>query len=86
MCNSEQTISQKNETNAIFISKLSMERCRQHLAHMHALIHMERGKTQCDDMTYQSMQLLLAKMEDELRHSATALDIGFETEDRNRVA
>ena len=60
--------------NALIISRLSIERCQGHLAHLHALMHLcGRGRVGVDDRVAESALKIMENIESDLAHSATAL-------------
>lgn len=61
--------------NAILVSRLSIERCQAHLAHLHALMHLCRPVDMgCDQLVAESFTRVMEDIEGELGHSVKALN------------
>lgn len=62
--------------NALLVGRLSLERCQNYLAHLHALLHLcEIDEPGFDRLVAQSARKLIADLESELAHSATILSV-----------
>lgn len=62
--------------NAVIVSKLSIERCQSHLAHLHALMYLrEHGESKTDDLVSESVLQVMEQMGRELAHSSRALSV-----------
>lgn len=61
-------------SNAVIVSRLSIERCQNYLAHMHALLYLcEPSNMGLDKTVSGSMLKLMENMERELNQSVAAL-------------
>lgn len=68
------TINDENR-NALVVCKLSLERCRQHLAHLRALMHLcEPADLGMDIMVADSARDILNRVESELSSGTTVLE------------
>ncbi len=60
--------------NAVIVSRISIERCQNHLAHLHALMHLcEPDHLGHDSFVAESVLRVMEIMESDLVHSAKAL-------------
>lgn len=61
------------QNNAVFFSKLSIERCQVHLAHLHALVHFCGVDEDKEALIGDNFRRIIEVLESELMHSAHLL-------------
>lgn len=60
----------------IFVCRLALERCQQHLSHLHALLHfcMPEQDVTAKRVPCDAIRTLIMRLQDELAYSADALE------------
>lgn len=70
------TAKNDSDRNALIVCRLSLERCRHHLAHLRALMHLcQPSGLGLEPVAADSALDILTRMESELSRSAQMLDL-----------